>query len=140
MPQNMKPKTSEEAMQIGQKDLAEKFGITFSDVRDGFACGEMPLTSLHRNFYGVPYGGIMYHLADNTAGMAFLSLGGNGVTVNGSVNYLRGANPEAKKLVCRATVKKSGRKLFFVSADVFDDSENLLSEYMFVFTNLTTGE
>ena len=62
------------------------------------------------------------------------------LTVNGSVNYLRGAKPEAKKLICRANVKKSGRKLFFVSAEVMDEFENLLSEYMFVFTNLSTGE
>lgn len=140
MTQCEKPKSSEEAMRIGQHDLAEKYGITFSNVADGFACGELELKPMLRNFYGVPYGGVMYHLADNTAGMAFLSMGGNGVTVNGSVNYLRGAKPEAKKLICRASVKKSGRKLFFVSAEVLDDFENLLSEYMFVFTNLTTGE
>ena len=129
------PQTSEEAIRVGQQDIYEKFGIAFSGVEEGKAHGELILTSEHRNVYGVPYGGVMFHLADITAGMAFLSAGGNGITVSGNVNYLRGANPNAKKLLCQATVKKSGRKLFFINAEVSDDSGKILSEYSFIFTN-----
>ena len=96
----------------------------------------MTLKPQHRNVYGMPYGGILFHLADITSGMAFLSAGGNGVTVSGNVNFLRGADPEAKKLFCRAVVKKAGKTLFFIDADIADDSGSVLSEYSFVFTNL----
>jgi uncharacterized protein (TIGR00369 family) len=96
----------------------------------------MTLTPQHWNVYGLPYGGIMFHLADITSGMAFLSAGGNGVTVSGNVNYLRGAGHDTKKLVCHAVVKKAGRKLFFIDAEILDDLETVLSEYTFIFTNI----
>lgn len=136
MTEKQLPGNSEEAIRIGRKDLFDKFGIRFSRVADGKADSELELQPEHRNFYGVPYGGVMFHLADNTAGMAFLSAGGNGVTVNGNVNYLRGAPRETKKISCHASVRKSGRKLFFVDAEVTDDRGNLLSEYSFIFTNI----
>ena len=132
--------TDEDIIQTASMELFEKFGIVYTDARNGTACGELILQPEHRNLYGIPYGGILFNLADNTAGMAFLSAGGNGVTVSGNVSYLRGANPATEKLVCQASVKKSGKKLFFVSAEVLDDSNYLLSEYMFIFTNLTTGD
>ena len=130
------PKSSEEAILVGQKDLYDKFGITFSKVENGKAFSELVLATTHKNFYGVPYGGLMFHLADITAGMAFLSAGGNGVTVSGNVNYLRGAKPETEKIRCSAIVKKAGKKLYFINAEVSDDFGEILSDYSFIFTNL----
>ena len=130
------PESSEEAILVGKNDLYNKFGITFSKIENGRAFSELVLTALHKNFYGVPYGGLMFHLADVTAGMAFLSAGGNGVTVSGDVNYLRGAKPETEKILCRASVKKSGKKLFFINAEISDDSGEILSDYSFIFSNL----
>ena len=127
---------SEERIRRASRELLDKFGIDYTSVKDGTAVGELVLQPQHRNLYGIPYGGFLFTLADNTAGMAFLSAGGNGVTVSGNVNYLRGARPETEKLVCRANVKKAGRKLYFVSAEIYDDKETLLSEYSFVFTNI----
>ena len=130
----------EKRIQEAQQEMQNKFGIVFSAVENGNACGELILQTQHRNLYGIPYGGIMFNLADNTAGMAFLSAGGNGITVNGNVNYLRGASAEAERLICQASVKKAGRRLFFLSAEVSDNYGTVLSEYSFVFTNLSTGE
>ena len=108
---------------------------------DGEAEASAPLMSKDRNFYNVPYGAVLFNLADNTAGMAYLSTGGNGVTVSGNVNYLRGAAPEAMELRSRAKVikrgrKQRGRKLCFINAEVEDDLGNLLSTYSFVFSNI----
>ena len=136
MNQQHTPASSAEAIELGKKDIFEKYGITFSAVENGEAASELILAPHHRNFYGVPYGGVMFHLADNTAGMAFLSAGGNGVTASGNVSYYRGAGPEAEKLLCHASVKKAGRKLFFIDAEVSDDLGNLLSGYSFIFTNV----
>ena len=130
------PQFSEEAIRAGQLDILDKFGILFTGVEEGKASSEMALTDQHRNVYGLPYGGFLFHLADITAGMAFLSAGGNGVTVSGNVNFLRGASRDTKKLVCHAVVKKTGRKLFFVDAEVSDEFGNVLSEYSFIFTNV----
>ncbi len=133
---NYRPKNSEDAISVAKQVIWEKFGISFSTVENGTACGELTLNPRYLNFYGVPFGGILFNLADNTAGMAFLSAGGNGVTVSGNVNYLRGAEPDVKKLICRAVVKKPGRRLFFIDAEVSDEFGNILSEYSFVFTNI----
>ncbi|MBQ3373799.1 MAG: PaaI family thioesterase [Oscillospiraceae bacterium] len=131
-----RPKSSEDAISVAKQALWEKFEISFSTVENGTACGELILNAKHLNFYGVPFGGILFNLADNTAGMAFLSAGGNGVTVSGNVNYLRGARPGTEKLICHATVKKTGRRLFFIDAEVSDEVGNVLSEYTFIFTNI----
>ena len=132
----MTPKNSEEAIRMGLEDIGSKFGIRFSKVEDGEAEASAPLMSKDRNFYNVPYGAVLFNLADNTAGMAYLSTGGNGVTVSGNVNYLRGADPEAKELHSRARVIKRGRKLCFINAEVEDDLGNLLSTYSFVFSDI----
>ena len=100
------PESSEEAIQVGQRDIFEKFGILFTDVKEGRASSEMTLKPQHRNVYGMPYGGIMFHLADITSGI-------------------------------HAVVKKAGKNLFFIDADISDDSGSVLSEYSFVFTNLS---
>ena len=133
----MKPENSEEAIRVASKDIFDKFGIRFTEVENGKACGELVLLQEHRNFYGIPYGGILFNLADNTAGIAFASAGGNGVTISGNVNFLRGAGSETEKLICQATVKKAGKHLFFVSAEIRDNYDTVLSEYSFVFTNLS---
>ncbi len=132
----MTPKNSDEAIRMGLVDIENKFGIQFTKVAGGEAQAVMPLLAKHRNFYGVPYGAVLFNLADNTAGMAYLSTGGNGVTVSGNVNYLRGADPEAKEIRSRAKVIKRGRKLCFISAEVEDDRGNLLSTYSFVFSDI----
>jgi uncharacterized protein (TIGR00369 family) len=130
----------EKRIQEAVREIEGKFGIHFPEAENGKACGELILQPQHRNLYGIPYGGVMFNLADNTAGMAFLSAGGNGITVSGNVNYLRGASPEADRLICWSSVKKAGRRLFFLSAEVSDNFGTLLSEYSFVFTNLSMEE
>ncbi len=136
MKENRIPRDSIEAIRVGQKDILDKYGIRFLRTENGEADSEVDLQLYHRNFYGVPYGGVLFNLADNTAGMAFLSAGGNGVTITGNVNYLRGASSGTTRLTCHAAVRKSGRKLFFIDAEVKDDGGNLLSTYSFVFTNI----
>lgn len=132
----MTPRNSEEAIRLGSKDIGDKFGIWFTQVSEGEAQGRVTLQPKDRNFYNVPYGAVLFNLADNTAGMAYLSSGGNGVTASGNVNYLRGADPAAKELSCRARVIKRGKKLCFITAEVEDDCGNLLSTYSFVFSNI----
>lgn len=132
----MTPKNSEEAAGIAVKELQEKFGISFENTEKGEAAGTMQLLPHHRNFYGMPYGAVLFNLADVTCGMAYLSVGGNGVTVSGSVNYLRGADKAAESLHCHAHVAKRGKKLCFINAEITDDRGRLLSTYNFIFSDI----
>ena len=110
----MTPKNSEEAIRMGLQDIEEKFGFKFTKVEDGEAEAMSPLRSKDRNFYSVPYGAVLFNLADNTAGMAYLSTGGNGVTVSGNVNYLRGADPDAEMLRSSAKNRTNRAVCFYL--------------------------
>ena len=132
----MTPSNSAEAAQIAVKELEEKFGISIEKTEDGEAASTMQLLPHHRNFYGMPYGAVLFNLADVTCGMAYLSVGGNGVTVSGSVNYLRGADKAAEALHCHAHVSKRGKRLCFISAEITDDRGRLLSTYNFIFSDI----
>ena len=129
------PMSSEQALTLGCQDILERFGIRITVEESGRTYGELPLGDNVRNLYGLPDGGILFYLADCTAGIAFLSAGGNGVTASATVNFMRSADPDAGKLYCRGEVKKMGRTLCYVSAVITDEAGRELSEYNFIFCN-----
>ena len=52
------PESSEEAIQVGQRDIFEKFGILFTDVKEGRASSEMTLDAIRWHY--VPSGGYYF--------------------------------------------------------------------------------
>lgn len=74
-------------------------------------------------------------MADDTAAIAFLSAGGNGVTVNAHVDYLRGSR-DAQKLICTAKVRKAGRRIFYIDAGITNEKDEDLCRFKFVFLNI----
>jgi acyl-coenzyme A thioesterase PaaI-like protein len=77
-------------------------------------------------------------MADDTAAIAFQSAGGNGVTVNAHVDYLRGSR-DAQKLICTAKVRKAGRRIFYIDAWIINEKEEDLCRFKFVFLNMYEG-
>ncbi len=126
------------ALKILKDDIESKTGFSFVKVEDGTAVSELDLQEYHFNPYGIPYGGVLFTMADDTAGVAFLSAGGNGVTVNGHVDYLRGSR-DAQKLICTAKVRKAGRRIFYIDADIVNEKGDDLCRFKFVFLNLYEG-
>ena len=124
-----------EALETLKKDIECKTGFRFGNVEDGVAVSELELQEYHFNPYGIPYGGVLFTMADDTAGVAFLSAGGNGVTVNGHVDYLRGSR-DAQKLICTAKVRKAGRRIFYIDADIVNEKGDDLCRFKFVFLNI----
>ena len=123
------------ALSILRNDIEAKTGFSFVKVEDGVAVSELELQEYHFNPYGIPYGGVLFTMADDTAGVAFLSAGGNGVTVNGHVDYLRGSR-DAQKLICTAKVRKAGRRIFYIDADIINEKQEDLCRFKFVFLNI----
>ena len=123
------------AIDILRDDIENKTGFSFVRIDNGVAVSELELQEYHVNPYGIPYGGVLFTMADDTAGVAFLSAGGNGVTVNGHVDYLRGSR-DAQKLICTAKVRKAGRRIFYIDADIINEKEEDLCRFKFVFINL----
>ena len=126
------------ALQILREDIENKTGFSFVKVEDGIAVSELDLQEYHFNPYGIPYGGVLFTMADDTAGVAFMSAGGNGVTVNGHVDYLRGSR-DAQKLICTAKVRKAGRRIFYIDADIVNEKNEDLCRFKFVFINIYEG-
>ncbi|MBQ7560041.1 MAG: PaaI family thioesterase [Synergistaceae bacterium] len=124
-----------EALNKLKNDIECKTGFRFIKIEDGIAVSELELEEEHFNPYGIPYGGVLFTMADDTSGVAFLSAGGNGVTVNGHVDYLRGSR-DAQKLICTAKVRKAGRRIFYIDADIVNEKGLDLCRFKFVFINL----
>ena len=128
----------EHALKILKDDIENKTGFSFVRIEDGIVVSELDLQEYHFNPYGIPYGGVLFTMADDTAGVAFLSAGGNGVTVNGHVDYLRGSR-DAQKLICTAKVRKAGRRIFYIDADIVNEKGDDLCRFKFVFLNIYEG-
>lgn len=116
-----------------EKRISDRFGIRFLRAENGEAEAELTLREDDINNMGVPFGGVLFNLADCAAGAAFRSLGTIGLTVSSEARFLRGA-PDAKKLLARAKVRKAGRSLGFVDASVEDDGGTELAAFTFLFT------
>ncbi len=126
---------SEEMLMNGRRDVLEKFGLKIESDKEGTARSELELQDRHWNLYHMPYGGVQFNMADITAGAAFLTAGGYGVTASGNVDFLRPPAKDTKKLYCSAEVRKMGRRVSFVDAEVSDDAGTQLATYSFVFVN-----
>lgn len=116
-----------------QQRIFDRFAIRYLRAEEGEAEAELALTEADRNAMGLPFGGILFNLADCTAGAAFRSLGCIGMTVSSEARFLRGSRT-ATKLVARAKVRKGGKSLGFVDASVEDETGVELAAFSFLFT------
>ena len=132
-------KINREALVKLKDDIECKTGFHFVKVEDGIAISELDLQEYHFNPYGIPYGGVLFTMADDTAGVAFISAGGYGVTINGHVDYLRGSR-NAQKLICTAKVRKAGKRIFYIDADIVNEKCDDLCRFKFVFFNFEVNE
>lgn len=131
----IKYQINQEALKKLKDDIECKTGFRFVKIQDGIAVSELELQEEHFNPYGIPYGGVLFTMADDTAGVAFISGGGVGVTVNAHVDYLRGSR-DAQKLICTAKVRKAGKRIFYIDADIVNEKNLDLCRFKFVFINL----
>ena len=114
--------------------IFDRFGIRYLRAENGEAEAEIELQEADFNAMGLPFGGIMFNLADCTAGAAHRSMGCIGMTLSSESRFLRGVR-DAKKLVCRAKARKEGRNLGFVDASVTDEAGMELAAFTFTFVN-----
>lgn len=114
--------------------LLDRFGIRYLRAENGEAEAELELREPDFNAMGLPFGGILFNLADCTAGAAHGSLGCIGMTICGESRFLRGSR-EVRKLRCVAKARKEGKTLGFVDASVTDEQGTELAAFSFTFVN-----
>lgn len=128
-------KTVDAAVRNAEKNS----GIRYTELGDGFARTELVLEPEHMNFMGLVYGGVLYHMADITAGVAFLTKGGFGPTVSGDMQFINSA-AGISALICEANVMKYGQRLCFVQAELMDSERKIFARGSYVFCNMPKSE
>jgi len=116
--------------------LTDLLALTAEADADGGAFAHFVADDRHLNAGGSVHGGAIAALVDSAMGMAVnAGLGDEQrpVTVNLSINYLEAGQPGL--LEARATVRKRGRRLVIVEAQVTQDGD-LVAHATGVFTTV----
>lgn len=95
-------------------------GMELESVEQGACATTLELEERHLQQNGVVHAGVLFSMADHTAGGAASTLipeGAHVLSVEVKISLLRAAMGE--KLICRARVLKPGKRLSFVEAEVF---------------------
>jgi len=107
------------------RQFAYENGMVVTEVRDGYAKGELHPGPNIINPHGNVHGGALATLADIVAGSCACSRGGHCVTSNMTLEYLRPAYPD-RMIYCEATPKKMGRSLSVIQVEITDEKGSLL--------------
>ncbi len=90
------------------------------------AKGRMPFAAKYCNPYGSMHGGCLYSLADTVCGTLANSKGCEVATSDGDLRFLEPA-VDTRYIYCTALLKKGGRHLITVTAELTDDNGKLLA-------------
>lgn len=116
----------------GNNPFARHSGITITDMKNGYAKGEMEITEFHKNPIDSVHGGCLYTLADATGGAAAASHGKMLTTLNSSFEFLKPAINQ-KKLTCIAKEIKTGKRILVFEIKIYDENEKLIAMGTFTF-------
>ena len=101
--------------------------LELTEVGDGTATIEVPITPNSLNSWNTPHGGLLFAMADVACGAAAVSVRMEKcVTASASIDYIAAAGSTGR-LKTVARVLRAGRKLCFCAAEVWDDQGKLLN-------------
>lgn len=118
-----------------QSGFVKLTGINITEVREGFAAGEIVIREEHLNVIGIVHGGCTFSLADSVGGSAAMSRGNRVVTVSSDFHYLAPAK-DCVKIIAKAREIKSGKSMLLYDLEVEDDKGTLLAKGTFSYFNL----
>jgi uncharacterized protein (TIGR00369 family) len=108
-------------------DFREQLGLRISDRSSGRAVVELDTAPSQLNQHGTVHGGVLATLADVAMGEAVATEGDGDegpVTVQMSLAYLEPARPG--QLTATASVRKRGRRVTIVDAEVAQDGDTIV--------------
>lgn len=106
-------------------------------MADGQVVLTTTVTRSALNLYGHAHGGYLFTLADQASGMAVISTGANAVTIQSSINYLKGAQL-GDTLTITAQISHNGRSSKVVDVTITNQDQTLLTKG--TFTMFVTGQ
>ena len=125
----LSPERAEEIHKaIGNIPFAKLLGIELVEIALGRAKLSLTIKDDLKRNYGIVHGGAIASLIDSATAFATLSLleaGQRTTTIDMTVQFLRPLS--SGHAIAEAKVVRAGRRIFSVSADVYDDNQNLVA-------------
>lgn len=122
---------------IGTVPFARLLGLELDEVGNGTATLGLKIRKELTQNHGVVHGGAIASLIDTATAFAILSLlepGEKVTTVDLTISYLRPVT--GGRITAVAQVLRSGRRLFVVSAEVFDTDKKLTTTALSTYIRL----
>lgn len=105
--------------------------VRITCIAPGYAEGELEVCPEVLNPMGIVHGGCLTTLADTVTGVAAHSSGLRCVTLNCTMNYLKPGR--GSKILCKATVEKSGRTVQVCQAALTGDQGETVATGTFTY-------
>ena len=126
------------------RGLNGQLGFRLVEWREGFARVDVDLDERHKNRQGGLHGGVTAALVDAATGFCGIyepdpeKRRGN-VTVSLNVNFV--SRPKGASLICTAETIRAGRRIYFASAQVHDDTGSLIAsaEAVYAYVDRSSG-
>ncbi|CAM3565918.1 PaaI family thioesterase [Erysipelothrix urinaevulpis] len=100
-------------------DYMKHLGMSVVEAKEGYAHLEMEITPTSLNYFGYVHGGVYFSLSDTTAGYATHAYEGSYITLNSSINYLKGIQEGV--LSAKATVLNKTRKTVVIDVKTYSN-------------------
>lgn len=107
-------------------------GIEFIEFENDYIVTKMPVRDEFLNNFGAIHGGILYSLADITAGTLSCAYGKFTPTVDGHLNYLEAALVK-EYVTCHAKCMRCGNHLVSMNVEIKNEEGKLLDDGCFTF-------
>lgn len=114
--------------------FAETNGITLESSTETTATAYIDITEKSLNHNGNIHGGLLFSLADNTAGLCAKQDGNNYVTLQGNMNYLEGINHG--RIRATATLIRRGKRTSIIDVNITSDEHILIAKGNFIMYRL----
>ncbi len=112
--------------QMGKEPFGKKFGISLTDVQEGYAKVEMKFSRDMENMFGMAHGGAIFSLMDAAFEVASNSHGTMAVALNMNINYLASPSKGAMLAAEASEINKTKRTAVY-DIRATDDSGKLLA-------------
>ncbi|MDR3257997.1 MAG: PaaI family thioesterase [Fusobacteriaceae bacterium] len=118
----------EEVMYVANEKnpFSQLIGMKMIELNEDHSVGILPINDKLLNPHGMLHGGAYYTLADTVAGVLSRTDNKKGVTLEGKMNFIKGA--------CSGTTIKAiakflhkGKKTGVITVMIYDEAENVLA-------------
>ena len=92
------------------------------------------ITQSSLNHIGIVHGGYIFGLADTAAGIAAMTNGGNVVTIDSTISYIKPA--KGSRITAKASAIKTGKTISVFEVQITNEKEDLVAKATITFYNI----